>query len=170
MKKILFLGPVLMFFVACGGPASYSTPLVMQNRIVVQSSCDGTDALDATDDADSLLGPDDALPSPAVSVEVQNDTVVLRHDNLYLPRGTLLGIEDRDGRLSWRDARPYYYLTADTDFISVRESARLVAADTFCLYSLTVTIQNISGGEYTFYLFDPTGAAVPEATSQLKIR
>ncbi|GEM_PF-780757 len=170
MKKILFLGLTAAILGACGGPASYSTPLVMQNRIVAQSTCEGSDAIDPFDDADALFGADDALPTPSVSVEVQNDTVVLRHENLYLPRGTLLGIEDRDGRLTWRDARPYYYLTADTDFIAVRESARLVAADEFCLYSLTVTIQNISGGEYTFYLFDHTGAAVPEATSLLKIR
>ena len=155
--KIPFLiaSAVLVLSVSCGGQESYTTPLILQNQID-QSVCEEVSTAE--------------VPGPAVSVRVLNGTVVVTHENLYLPKGTVLGIEDRDGLMSWRDAEAYYYLDAGTDFITLRESARIVNSDIFCLYSLTTTIRNISGGEYTFYLFDHNGAAVPEATVDLDIR
>lgn len=146
---------VFLLVVACGGQESYTTPLILQSRIV-QSDCEEISTAMA--------------PLPAVTVDVRSGSVVVRHDNIYLPKGSLLGIEDRDGLLSWRDSEAYYYLDAGTEFITLRESARIVNNEVFCLYSLTVSIGNISGGEYTFYLFDHTGAAIPEATVELDIR
>lgn len=141
--------------VSCGGQESYTTPLILQNQIV-QGECQEISTAE--------------VPGPIVSVSIRNGTVVVSHENLYLPRGTALGIEDREGLISWRDAEPYYYLDAGTDFITLHESARLVNSEIFCLYTFTVTIRNISGGEYTFYLFDYNGAAVSEATVDLDIR
>ncbi|HOW52866.1 MAG TPA: hypothetical protein PLV42_12580 [bacterium] len=152
---VVMVSAVFLSLIACGGPASYTTPLILQSQIV-QSACEEISTAE--------------VPGPVVTVRVQNGTVVVTHENLYLPKGTVLGIEDRDGLMSWRDAEAYYYLDGGTDFISLRESARMVNSDIFCLYDLTVTIRNISGGEYTFYLFDHTGAAVPEATVDLDIR
>jgi len=154
MVPIVILAGSLAIF-SCGGPASYSTPLVMESRIV-QSDC-----------REIVEG---ELPAEQVTVKVRGGTIEVRHENLYFPRGTLLGIEDRDGLVSWRDAQPYYYLDADTDYIALRESARLVNNETFCLYDLMVTIQHISGGEYTFYLFDHRGNAIAGATTDLDIR
>ncbi len=105
-----------------------------------------------------------------VVVRVRDGLVEVTHENIYLPCGTILGIRDRDGRDSWRDPAPYYYLDADTDYISLRESARLVNSDSFCFYDLTVTIQHISGGEYTFFLFDRQGRAIEAATTDIEIR
>jgi len=151
----LWGGFFLFTVVSCGGPASYTTPLVMQNQII-QSECREIS---------------ETTPPPAeVSVKVVGSTMEVRHQNIYLPRGTLLGIEDRDGHQTWRKEQPYYYLDADTDYIVLRESARMVNSDTFCLYDLAVTIQRISGGEYTFYLFDYRGNLIPEATTRVRIR
>ena len=154
-RRTCLLMASAILLLSCGGPATYSTPLVMQGRIV-QSECR------------ELIGTED--PAESVTVKVRGGTIEVFHENLYLPRGTVLGIQDRDGLLSWRGEEPYYYLDADTDYITLRESARMVNNDTFCLYDLAVTIQNVSGGEYTFYLFDHRGTAIPGATVQLDIR
>lgn len=146
---------VLIFVASCGGPASYTTPLVMDNRIV---------------QSEGRVVEEGTMCEERVTVHVRDGLVEAKHENICLPCGTILGIRDRDGRESWRDPAPYYYLDADTDYIILREVARLVNNDLFCLYDLTVTIQHISGGEYTFYLFDYRGRAIEEATTEIEIR
>jgi hypothetical protein len=146
---------ISLLFAACGGQESYKSPLVMQNSIV-QSECVEVGTA--------------GLPPQEVTVNVRDRSVTVTHTNIYLPRGSLLGIADRNGYLSWRDPAAYYYLDAGYEFLTLRESAHLVASDVFCLYDLTVTIQNFSGGEYTLYLFDHTGAAIDGATTDITIR
>ncbi len=152
---LLIASAAFVLAVSCGGQESYTTPLILQSRIV-QGDCQEISTAE--------------VPPQAVTVSVRNGAVSVHHDNIYLPKGTVLGIEDRDGLFSWRDEEAYYYLDAGIDFITLRESARIVNSDVFCLYSFSVSIGNISGGEYTFYLFDHTGTAIPEATVDLDIR
>lgn len=152
----LFLLPyTLMFLASCGGPASYTTPLVMDSRIV---------------QSEGRMLEEGTTYEERVTVRVRDGLVEVKHENICLPCGTLLGIRDRDGRESWCDPAPYYYLDADTDYITLREAAQLVNNDLFCLYDLTVTVQHISGGEYTFYLFDHRGRVIEEATTEIEMR
>ncbi len=154
MPVVMVIFGLLLSF-SCGGPASYTTPIVMDSRIV-QSECRPVEGSEGFEEQ--------------ITVQVRDGLVEVRHENIFLPRGTVLGIVDQDGRETWRNPAPYYYLDADTDYITVRESAHLVSSEELCLYDLTVTIQSVSGGEYTFYLFDYRGRMIESATTRISMR
>ena len=140
--KILASVSLISLLYSCGGPASYSTPIVNSGDIV-QSDCvdfEGTE-----------------LPAEEFEAKVSGSDVIVTHSNIPAPQNTVMGIVDVDGIYSYDGKFNYYYLEGGEEFITVSEKFRYSSSEKNCLYSLQIRITNVSGGIYDLMLFDDKG-------------
>ncbi|HNW83047.1 MAG TPA: hypothetical protein PKG52_09170 [bacterium] len=140
--QIVISGLLLSVLYSCGGPASYTTPIVNSSDIV-QSDCidfEGTE-----------------LPAEGFEAKVSGSDVIVTHSNIPAPKNTVMGIIDVDGIYTYDGKFNYYYLEGGEEFITLSEKFRYSSSETTCLYSLKVKITNVSGGIYDLMLFDDKG-------------
>ena len=140
--KIISIVFVTVILFSCGGPESYTTPIIYVGDIF-QEECRPVE--------------NNELVEEAFSVEVINGDVVVLHSNILVPEHTTMGIIDRDNNNTLDGKFNYYYLEAGDQFISVRETFHISSSQTNCYYDLRIRITNISGGIYDFMLFNDTG-------------
>lgn len=140
--KVIFSFSVLSMLYSCGGPESYTTPLVYSGDIV-QSECISVDG--------------NKLIEEEFSVEVVNGDIVVEHLNILAAEHTVMGIIDTDGNITLDGKFNFYYLEASDQFISIRETFRRSSSETNCYYDLRIKISNVSGGIYNLMLFNETG-------------
>ncbi len=138
IMRLFLLSLLLLFAVACGGQESFSQPMVKSGDIV-QSRC---------------ISPGKTIPKETMDVSLKGRTITYHHANMLLPRGSVVGIVDRDGAVSWSAALPYYYLEAEEGLINLREIVRYNPSEDMCLYDVTIKITKLSGGEYHFFVYD----------------
>ncbi len=132
----------LFVFISCGGPPSYTTPIVSSGN-VVQSEC--------------FVPEEDEVLEEEYEVRVVGGEIVLIHSNILVPENTLMGIIDIDGHITYERTVGYYYLEAGEQFINIREKFKRSSSPKNCYYDLTIRISNISGGTYLLSLFSDEG-------------
>jgi len=127
---------------SCGGPESYTTPIIYVGDIF-QEECRPVE--------------NNELAEETFSVDVINGDIVVLHSNILVPEHTTMGIIDRDSNNTLDGKFNYYYLEAGDQFISVREIFQRSSSQTNCYYDLRIRITNVSGGIYDLMLFSDTG-------------
>lgn len=136
--RLLFIPFLFVLLSSCGGQESFSIPMVKSGDIT-QTSCAEIP---------------ESLPQEDMHLSLKERTITYTHTNMVLPRGSVVGIMDRDRAVSWSAGLPYYYLEAEEGFINLREQIRYAASDEMCLYDVTIKITKLSGGEYDFFVYD----------------
>ncbi|HDT11719.1 MAG TPA: hypothetical protein ENN58_03150 [bacterium] len=144
---------VVVMSVSCGGPPSYTAPVVSSGN-VVQSEC-------VVPEKDEPLKED-------VQIKVTDGNIIVIHSNILVPENTLMGLIDIDGYVTYERETGYYYLEAGEQFINVREYFKLSSSPRNCYYDMTVRISNVSGGTYLLSLFGDNGEVVHAA--EVKVR
>ncbi|MCK5808770.1 hypothetical protein KAH37_07290 [bacterium] len=137
MRPLIFIF-LFALLASCGGQESFSIPMVKAGDIV-QTSCKEVTA---------------SLPKEDMHLELKDRTLTYTHTNMVLPKGSVIGIEDRDRAISWSAGLPYYYLEADEGFMNLHERIRYATNEEMCLYDVTIKITEISGGEYNFFVYN----------------
>ena len=137
MRIFIFLS-LFTLLASCGGQESFSIPMVKSGDIV-QTSCKEVPS---------------SLPKEDMHLSLKDRTITYTHTNMVLPKGSVIGIQDRDRAVSWSAGLPYYYLEADEGFMNLHERIRYAANDEMCLYDVTIKITHISGGEYNFFVYN----------------
>ena len=148
-----FLFSMILFYASCGGPPSYTTPIVTSGN-VAQSEC--------------YTPEKGETPEEKVEVRSVEGEVLIVHSNILLPENTLVGIIDIDGYVTYERMTSYYYLEAGDQFINVREKFKLSSSPENCYYDMTVRISNVSGGTYHLNLFDNDGVKIH--SSEVRVR
>ncbi len=141
LVTLISILPFLLVF-SCGGPASYSTPIVNSGDIV-QSDCidfEGTEP-----------------PSEEFTAKVSGGDILVTHSNILAPQNTVMGLIDADGEYTYDGKFNYYYLEGGEEYITLSEKFRYSSSANNCLYSLQIRITNVSGGIYDLMLFDDLG-------------
>lgn len=138
---IISILPVSLVF-SCGGPASYSTPIVNSGDIV-QSECI------------ELVGTEP--PAEEFEAKVSGGDILVTHSNIIAPQNTVMGLMDVDGIYTYDGKFNYYYLEGGEEYITLSEKFRYSSSSNNCLYSLQIRITNVSGGIYDLMLFDDKG-------------
>jgi hypothetical protein len=143
----------ILFYASCGGPPSYTAPIVTGGN-VVQSECN--------------VPEEGTVLEEKVEVRSVEGEVVIVHSNILLPENTLVGIIDIDGYITYERVTGYYYLEAGEQFINVREKFKLSSSPDNCYYDMTIRISNVSGGTYHLTLFGNDGVKIH--SSEVRVR
>jgi hypothetical protein len=136
---------IVMICVSCGGPPSYTTPLVSSGN-VVQSEC--------------FVPENGTLPDEEIEVKVIGGDILVMHSNILMPENTLLGLEDLDGYVTYEKMQSYYYLEAGEQFINIREKFKISSSEKNCFYNLAVRVSNVSGGIYHLSIYGNGGEQI----------
>jgi len=140
LKKIIFCCAALFLLVSCGDKEGYKTPMVAAGDIY-QTACraDGGEE--------------------KISYKIDGKTIVVKHENIYMPEGTIAGIEDNQGVFSYESGAAYFLLDGDEENINLKEKFKK-AGNAYCYFDLTMTVTNISGGEYGFSVWGDDGREI----------
>jgi len=136
MKLVNIFLTVMLFvtIVSCGGIEPFKTPII-NNSDIFQSECK------------------DSGGNPLITYEVNGKSITVKHENIWLPEFSKIGIEDIYGDASYNNSNSSFYTPAEERNINVIERVK-IGSGKMCAYDFTVKITNISGGEYNLILWD----------------
>ncbi len=145
LKTLRLLFPFLItLIVSCGATESFTNPFVSVDDITQTSECRKTP------------GEED------FSYDVEGDRITYRHSNILLPENSVIGIADQYGNASFNTFETILVLDADEENINLSEKIMFSKSSKLCYYDLKVVISNVSGGEYSFNIFDSNGKLIKQ--------